>query len=151
MKFKMFRRFLKRNAGFTLIETLVVVAVFATISTLSLVIFNPKAQLEKGNDAKRQIDLSQIKTSLDAYYNDNNKYPDSLNELISNNYTKTIPRDPSCPKAGSCSNDYVYLAQGSNPQWYVLFSQLKSPEISTPCPYTCTGIDPSYNYCSFEG
>ncbi|RJQ37119.1 hypothetical protein C4559_04015, partial [Candidatus Microgenomates bacterium] len=33
----------------------------------------------------------------------------------------------------------------------VLFSQLKSPEISTPCPYTCTGIDPSYNYCSFEG
>ncbi|RJQ37038.1 prepilin-type N-terminal cleavage/methylation domain-containing protein [Candidatus Microgenomates bacterium] len=140
--------------GFTLIEMIVVVAIFAIISTLTILVIGPRAQLQKANDAKRQNDLQKIKTSLDAFYNDHNKYPLALGELSSGNYIKSIPKDPSCPKTGTCSKDYVYLAENnnSNPQWFTLFSSKESKDLAPNCPYVCAGVDSSvYNFCSFEG
>ena len=39
-------------------------------------------------------DLYQMRQSIDAFYADNIKYPDSLDELVTTRYLRSIPVDP---------------------------------------------------------
>jgi type II secretory pathway pseudopilin PulG len=123
-----------------------------------LAIVNPLGQIQKSQDAKRESNLKQLQTALDAYYNDNNYYPQSLNSLAttSNNfYIKNIPDDPGSP---SWVN-YSYLTDGSgNSQWNILFAKLAFPSNSTfSCPLAGQNCIPSnyqnlgYNYCVVSG
>ncbi|MFZ3011486.1 MAG: type II secretion system protein [Minisyncoccia bacterium] len=65
-----FRQF--RTKGFTLIELLVVVAI---ISLLSSVVFaSLNSAREKARDARRKVDLKQIQTALELYYNECGSY-----------------------------------------------------------------------------
>lgn len=65
----------KKSQGFTLIELLVVIAIIGVLASIisnSLIISRLKA-----NDAKRQAELSQLKTSLGIYADEHNgEYPD---------------------------------------------------------------------------
>jgi general secretion pathway protein G len=38
--------------------------------------------------------LYQMRKAIDAFYADNRKYPDSLNELVEKRYLRGLPRDP---------------------------------------------------------
>jgi general secretion pathway protein G len=78
--------------GFTLIELLVVLAIIATLLSIAL----PRyfSSLEKSREAVLRQDLSLLRDSLDKYYGDKGKYPDALEDLVSNRYLRSVPVDP---------------------------------------------------------
>lgn len=54
---------------------IVVVAILGVLATATIAVLNPIAQIQKGNDAKRKADLSQIQKALEVYYQDYGAYP----------------------------------------------------------------------------
>lgn len=81
-----------KRKGFTLIELLVVLAVIATLLSIAL----PRyfSSLEKSREAVLRQDLALLRDTLDKYYGDKGKYPDALEELVSNKYLRSVPVDP---------------------------------------------------------
>lgn len=82
----------QESSGFTLIELLVVMSIIAMLLTLAV----PRYfhSLEKSKEAVLHDDLSILRESLDKYYGDNGKYPESLDDLVTKKYLRNIPRDP---------------------------------------------------------
>ena len=78
--------------GFTLIELLVVMAIIATLLTIAV----PKYfhSVEKSKEAVLHQNLTLTREVLDKYYGDNGKYPDSLEELVTKKYLRSLPQDP---------------------------------------------------------
>ncbi|MBU2543676.1 type II secretion system GspH family protein [Patescibacteria group bacterium] len=64
---------MKRNAGFTLIEITVVMAIIGVLAALAIGSY--KSSQIKARDTQRKNDLKQISSSLEAYYNDKGQYP----------------------------------------------------------------------------
>lgn len=133
--------------------------IFSVMSAMLFSVINPVSQTQKGNNAKRQYDLSQIRSSLDTFYNDYNKYPATLEfgqnfSVSSAVYMRNVPQDPSCKPSSNCEN-YVYITDPQNPQWFVLLARLEGEINSiTNCPFICNleGVDlSSYNYCVSGG
>jgi len=78
--------------GFTLIELLVVMAIIATLLTISA----PRYfhSVEKSREAVLHQNLALTREALDKFYGDNNRYPDSLEDLVSKKYLRSLPSDP---------------------------------------------------------
>lgn len=109
-----------QNAGFTLVEVLIVIALIATLGTYAGVKLIGK--LKEGKIGATKIQLSGFQQALQSYYLDNNQYPttgQTLEALISKPTTgpepkryssegyfnkKTIPKDP-------WGNDYNYVCE----------------------------------------
>lgn len=64
-----------KAAGFTLVELLVVISILGVLATIGLTAFT--SSQARGRDAQRKSDLKQISSSLELYYSDYGKYPDS--------------------------------------------------------------------------
>ena len=81
-----------RASGFTLIELLVVLAIVALLSTLAM----PK--YFQGIDTAKETILAEnlraTRDTIDKFYGDNGRYPDSLDELVSKKYLRSLPVDP---------------------------------------------------------
>jgi general secretion pathway protein G len=82
----------RKKTGFTLIELLVVMAVIATLLTLAV----PRyfASIEKSREAVLQANLTLMRQTLDKYYGDKGRYPDTLDDLVANKYLRDVPTDP---------------------------------------------------------
>jgi general secretion pathway protein G len=78
--------------GFTLIELLVVMAIIATLLTIAL----PRYfhSVEKSREAVLRQNLSLTREVLEKYYADHGRYPDTLDELVSRKYLRSLPQDP---------------------------------------------------------
>jgi len=70
----------KLSKGFTLVELIVVMAIISILVTLIASGFRTVQM--KGRDAKRKSDLKQVANSLELFYNDHGKYPDSSAGVI---------------------------------------------------------------------
>ena len=85
---------MKRHSqnAFTLVELLVVMAIIATLLTIAV----PRYfhSVEKSREAVLHQNLALMREMLDKYYGDNGKYPDSLEELVSRKYLRSLPSDP---------------------------------------------------------
>ena len=90
-------RRLRRAAGFTLIELLVVVAMVS----LLLTVVAPRyfQSVERARITVLQENLRVTREAIDLYYADRKQYPDSLDELVTYRYLRTLPVDPTA--AGS--------------------------------------------------
>jgi general secretion pathway protein G len=66
------RRF---QAGFTLIELMVVILIIGLLATI--VVQNLRSATDKAKRVKAQADISQLKSALDRYYLDAGSYPTS--------------------------------------------------------------------------
>ena len=101
----------KREAGFTLIEILVVMAIIGMLAVMVAPnIFNQQA------GARRDAALSQIATleaALDTYRLDVGEYPDTLEGLMVNDDDRAAWNGPYLRRdvpADPWGNDYVYEA-----------------------------------------
>jgi general secretion pathway protein G len=100
---------LKRKC-FTLIELLVVFVIIALMAGLAGPRILGKLKGAKVNTAKQQTRL--FRSSIEQYYLDQNKYPDSLSALLEKNSMgdsyfseEYIPKDP-------WDNEYIYSKPG---------------------------------------
>jgi general secretion pathway protein G len=85
----------KRNLlsnGFTLIELMVVMAIVATL--LSVTMPRYFHSVDKSKEVALRADLKGMREAIDKYYGDNSKYPDTLDDLVRKKYIHNIPLDP---------------------------------------------------------
>jgi len=80
------------NRGFTLIELLVALAVIALL--LSIVTPRYFGNVSKTEETVLKEDLHLMRDALDKHYADAGRYPDSLADLVTKRYLRSIPDDP---------------------------------------------------------
>ena len=83
---------LRRQNGFTLIELLIVIALITILATMGVVQY--KNSINSTKEAVLSTDLFRMRDAIDQYYADKNKYPASLDVLVSDGYMRKIPEDP---------------------------------------------------------
>lgn len=97
---------LRKTAGFTLIEILLVVVIIGMLATIAAI--NVPKFLGSGREGKAKADVNSIATAINAYNMVEGKYPLSLYALTegSDPYLTTLPKDP-------WGRDYHYVASSS--------------------------------------
>lgn len=102
----------KQNAGFTLIEILVVLILVGILSTIVISTYSGVQAKNRNND--RQAHINSLQGQMETYYAEFSKYP-SLAEVNSSNWRKTnlktlnndTLRDPSwSDKNSNCTLDH---------------------------------------------
>lgn len=126
--------------GFTLIELLVVVSIIGILVAVS--IFGLNGARAAGRDGKRQADLEQIRSAVEMFRADCNKYPASITAgnsikgdgtsssacLSGNVYLQKVPSDPN-------SGSYYYTGSANT---FELCARLEQGGTDT-CTGSCAG------------
>lgn len=78
--------------GFTLIELLVVLSIIALLLTLAV----PRYfhSIDTSKEAVLSENLHIVRETIDKFYGDKGRYPESLDELVSERYLRALPHDP---------------------------------------------------------
>ncbi|HMT19023.1 MAG TPA: type II secretion system protein [Candidatus Saccharibacteria bacterium] len=115
------------QAGFTIIELLIVIAIIGILATL--VLTNFQGAQAKGRDTVRKNDINSIYQKLEEYYNENGGYPDgnlsttvlagidaeALNDADGTAITYTggfITSTTAPTLTPANTNEYIYAAYG---------------------------------------
>lgn len=69
---------LRNRKGFTLIELLIVVAIIGILAAIAIPQF--AAYRQKAYNSAAQSDLKNLKTGMEAFFADNQQYPDTLSQ-----------------------------------------------------------------------
>ncbi len=85
--------------GFTLFELLAVMAILGILAAIAVP--NYKRSQIKARESVLAEDLYQMRRSIDAYYADNGKYPEDLEQLVTSKYLRDVPRDPMTQQSDS--------------------------------------------------
>lgn len=112
--------------GFTLVELLVVISIISILVTIGIGGF--RSSQTRSRDVQRKSDLKQISNSLELYYSDYGKYPDSVPwgaEFTDGKtvYFKVIPTDPT-----SAQSYFYRVPDAPANQMYQLFAHLENTE-----------------------
>ncbi len=79
-------------SGFTLIELLVVTALIVVLASLALTGY--QNSIARAREAVLKEDLFRLRDAIDQYYADKNKWPQSLQDLVTDGYVREVPKDP---------------------------------------------------------
>lgn len=78
--------------GWTLIELLIVMTLIVVLSSVAMVGYQNSVQ--RAREAVLKDDLFKLREALDQYYADKQKWPGSLQDLVTDGYVRKIPEDP---------------------------------------------------------
>jgi len=87
----------KQQSGFTLIELIVVVTIIGILAAVA--VSNVRYAQQKARESALRHDLFVMRKSIDDYYADKQKYPESLQTLAQDKYLRNLPKDPITGKA----------------------------------------------------
>jgi general secretion pathway protein G len=87
------------QSGFTLVELLIVLALISILASMGVVQYRNSVQHTR--ESVLRTDLFRMRDAIDQYYADKNKYPASLETLVSDGYMRRIPEDPLTHSADS--------------------------------------------------
>ena len=88
-----------RMSGFTLMEMMIVMALIVILAGIGMTVYGSSVQRSK--EAVLKEDLFRMRDAIDQYYADKNKYPGSLEDLVSEKYLRAVPVDPFTSKSDS--------------------------------------------------
>jgi general secretion pathway protein G len=80
------------EAGWTLIELLIVLSIIVILASMALVTYTQSVKAAR--ESALHSDLFLMRDAIDQYYADKGKYPDSLQTLVSEAYMRAIPKNP---------------------------------------------------------
>ena len=109
-------RTVEREAGFTLVELMVVIVILGLLATVVLINVLPAA--DKASVTKAQADIATLEQAAEMYRLNKMAYPTSaegLDALVSEGFVKRLPDDP-------WGNPYRYQAPGGDGRAFDLFS-----------------------------
>lgn len=86
------RRKQQHEAGFTLMELMIVMAIIGILATLAVPSFI--GAIRSAREAVLREDLHVMRAAIDSYTMDKQKAPQSLDDLIQSGYLRSIPEDP---------------------------------------------------------
>jgi general secretion pathway protein G len=78
--------------GFTLIEVLIVITLIVVLAAVGMPTY--QNSVRRAQEATLKENLFRMNDAIDQYYADKNKYPASLQDLVSEGYLRRIPEDP---------------------------------------------------------
>lgn len=78
--------------GFSIIELMVALVILSLILTIAA----PRyfRNLDASKESVLKEDLYVLRSAIDKYFADNNKYPDVLEDLVAKRYLRQVPVDP---------------------------------------------------------
>lgn len=82
----------RRNAGFTLLELIVVVAIVGILATMAMPAL--KNVPRKAAEAVLKSDLRTFRDAIDQFHADQGYYPPTLEALVEEGYFRAMPVDP---------------------------------------------------------
>jgi general secretion pathway protein G len=82
----------QRSHGFTLIELMIVMVIIVLLASVGVAIYGNS--VKNSRDVALRHDLTEMRKAIDAYYADKQKYPASLEDLVTEKYLRKIPPDP---------------------------------------------------------
>lgn len=117
------------EAGFTLIELMVVLAIIGILATIAQPILT--RSIIRAREAVLKEDLFQMRDAIDQYYTDNGKYPATLKDLVNTqegtkSYLRDVPRDPF-----TGADDWIIVAPESGEEGGVFDVHSASPLVAT--------------------
>lgn len=130
---------MKKNAGFTLVEIVLVIALIGVSATAIISLIDPVQQFRKTNDAKRKSDLRQLQSALELYRADQGAYPvagawpgltcgNSLSSGVAT-YMQKIPCDPLQSSPQNTGNFYyIYGSDGSYYRLVACLENIRDPQ-----------------------
>mgnify|MGYP001034948270 CR=1 FL=1 len=94
------------EAGFTLMELLMVLFILALLASISVPIVS--SSLVRAKEAALLETLAVTRRSIDEYYSDKGVYPETLSVLVEEKYLRTLPQDP-------------FVSTGSGGGWILVY------------------------------
>jgi general secretion pathway protein G len=86
------RRAVASEAGYTLLELMIVVTIAAILATLAEPMW--QESITRAREASLKQTLFNLRDVLDQYYADHGKYPQAIAAVVSAGYLRQIPSDP---------------------------------------------------------
>jgi len=80
------------DAGFTMIEMLVVMTLVIVLASLAMVQY--RNTVTRAEEVTLKENLFRMRDAMDQFYADKNKWPTDLAELVSEGYIREVPVDP---------------------------------------------------------
>jgi general secretion pathway protein G len=83
---------IRRSLGFTLLEMMIVISIILILMSVALPIYNQSVL--RSREAVLRQDLFELRSLISQYTLDKQKAPQSLDDLVTAGYIKTLPKDP---------------------------------------------------------
>ena len=82
----------RKNAGFTLVELMIVMAIIMVLAVVAVPSYI--SAMRAAREAVLKEDLHVLRNAIDSFTADKQKAPQTLEELVTEGYIKSIPDDP---------------------------------------------------------
>lgn len=93
----------KPEAGFTLLELMIVMSIIAILASIAIPSF--VRNVKTAREAVLREDLQTIRTAIDGYTYDKQKAPQTGDDLVQSGYLKVMPVDPMTHRADTWTFD----------------------------------------------